>query len=130
MKKNVFFLLIAFSLSLAFLSCSSSDDDDGNDSGVVGKWLLMDFSSEPINKPTQEVDWGEFMQFNSNGTMYWNNRMCGNTSFNYTMSGNNIVCTCTTDTEKNTVMTIVSESGGVLCLYDNVEGFYRYLKLM
>lgn len=91
------------------LSCGS-DDDNGGDSALKGKWYLVSFDGSACN-------WGEYIQF-SGSKMYWNKRSGGtrNTTYTFQETGNGFKCSNGSDSY---VFSITGYAGKTMTTYSS-----------
>ena len=74
MKKKILLMMVLICTSLAFVSCSSNDDNEPiyGDSPIVGVWSVSGSTNQGISVTTTYI-------FNANGTGSVTNRILGET---------------------------------------------------
>lgn len=73
-------------MSLAFVCCSDNDEPGDKNNFTSGKWYLVSYNEN-------RADHGEYLKFTKN-KMEWNNRLGGeNSTYSYTVNGNQVICT-------------------------------------
>ena len=101
-QKNVVWMwFMLMCMTLGFVSCDSTDDENGIPGGseaLVGKWQLKEASAyEIINGVREDLtaddfDYDGYLEFSSDGTAV-NYSGSENDYFNWRLEGNHIICT-------------------------------------
>lgn len=112
--------IVALTMCVSFLSCSSDDDDEGGaySSVTTGTWYLVSWDGN-------SCDWGEYLRF-SGKTMYWNNRMGGeNTKYTFKNTSTGFYCYSEDDGEYTFIVSSYGSNRMITLSDDNILREWR-----
>lgn len=136
--KKVIFLMLAMTMSLGFISCSSDDDNNEPNYSVVGRWEVTSYTVNGV--AIEECELNGVRQFRTDGSYLQDefeedeNGNCTETVDSpaigtYSKSGNNLTTTVGVVT-KTYKIEFVNESRFTLTeTFNNIDFIYTYSKI-
>lgn len=95
MKRNLFYVLIAFLATCTFFACSGDDDNFSDGSQLVGKWQLVSVSPANMAEDYDDCEFKGYIEFTADGK-YSDHRPCGVSDIGggkWKLSGNTLTIT-------------------------------------